>query len=246
MKTIILRRNATPVYGFLSVIHATLPGGEGLSGKRILDCGAGGAVPPLALFHQHGFDCWGIDVAEEPLEKASQFCEEQGIDLNLRQGDMRRLPFDDGSFDYVYEQYSMCHLSKAGTARAVGEMYRVLKSGGLCLLGVISTDTWPKSLFGEEREPGEYWGQEGEHDLVRHSVFTDDEADQLVSAWRMVTKKKQIRYLREAAEELSSEAWMGLHTEAHEFCSPEAWRARYESRADVMQYVHLYYLLRKP
>jgi ubiquinone/menaquinone biosynthesis C-methylase UbiE len=33
----------------------------------------------------------------------------------------------------------MCHLSKADTARAVSEMHRVLKPGGLGFLGVIST-----------------------------------------------------------------------------------------------------------
>jgi ubiquinone/menaquinone biosynthesis C-methylase UbiE len=242
---VILRRNAIPVYGFLSLIAAELPDGGTLRGKRILDCGAGGTVPPLALFHQHGVECWGIDVAEEPLAKAEQFCEEQGIDLHLRRGDMRCLPFDDESFDYVYEQYSMCHLSKEDTARAVGEMFRVLRNGGLCMLGLISADTWPKSFFGEERAPGEYWGAEGEHDLVRHSLFTDEEADRLVSPWEIVTKKKQIRYLRKAAEEMTREAWMALHEEAADGASRDEWRSLYVDRANVMRYVHLYYLLRK-
>ena len=28
--------------------------------KTVLDCGAGGRYPPLALFHQHGYDAFGI------------------------------------------------------------------------------------------------------------------------------------------------------------------------------------------
>ena len=70
--------------------------------------------------------------------------------MHLREGDMRQLSFEEGAFDYVYEHYSMCHLSKQDTSLAVSEMYRVLKQGGLCFLGVISADTWPKSLFGQE------------------------------------------------------------------------------------------------
>ena len=147
--------NATPVYRFLSLINTLQAQGEAPAGKKILDCGAGGPIPPLTLFHQQGYDGWGIDLSDEQSLQARDFCQEQAMDLHLRQGDIRCLPFDDESFDYVYEHYSMCHLSREDTARAVGEMYRVLCKGGLYFLGVISTDSWPLSAYGKEREPGE-------------------------------------------------------------------------------------------
>jgi SAM-dependent methyltransferase len=245
MKNVILRPNGIPVYGFLSLINARQSEDDGLQ-KKILDCGAGGPVPPLALFHQHGFEGWGIDTSEEQLKRAREFCQEQGIELHLREGDMRQIPFEEGAFDYVYEHYSMCHLSKQDTAVAVSEIYRVLKRGGLCFLGVISTDTWPKSLFGQEEEPGEYWGEENGNERTRHSLFTDQEADELVSAWEIVLKEKRVRYLREAAEGTSLAEWVELYEEAEGDFSRAEWRARYESRADVFRYVHLYYYLRRP
>jgi ubiquinone/menaquinone biosynthesis C-methylase UbiE len=245
-ETFILHPNAVPVYGLLSLINARSPEERPLPRRRVLDCGAGGAVPPLALFSRHGFEAWGLDVAEEPLEKAKAFCQEEGVALRLHRGDMRRIPFKDGSFDHVYEQYSMCHLSKADTAVAVGEMKRVLKSGGLCLLGVISTDTWPKSLFGEEKAPGEYWGAEGEELLVLHSTFTDREADALAAGWDVVSKKKRVTYLWEVAQETTLEAWMALLEEGEVSSSQDAWRAGYENRANAFRYVHLYYVLTKP
>ena len=251
MKNVVLRTNAIPVYGFLSTIIArqlregASPPGNALSAGKILDCGAGGPVPPLALFHQHGFEAWGIDNSEEQLDRARQFCQEQGIDLNLRPGDMRQIPFADESFDYVYEHYSMCHLSKQDTARAVGEMFRVLRRGGLCMLGVISLDSWPKSFFGEEREPGEYWMEEGGHGLTRHSMFTDAEADDLVSAVEILSKEKHATYLRETAGETSLQEWMELLQERDVY-SNEEWRSRYEDRKNAFQYVHLFYTLRKP
>jgi ubiquinone/menaquinone biosynthesis C-methylase UbiE len=241
MKNVILRTNAIPVYAFLSHINAT----QGQGGK-ILDCGAGGPLPPLALFHQHGFEGWGIDTSEAQLQKSRAFCEEHGVNLNLRQGDMRQIPFEDESFDYVYEHYSMCHLIKRDTARAVQEMHRVLKRGGLCFLGVISLDSWPRSLLGQEKEPGEFWSQEYGDELTVHSAFDDDEADQLVSAWEIVNKEKRVRYLRSSAEGTSLEGWMALYPEAQDRCSEQAWKARYEQRANAFQYVYTYYLLKKP
>jgi ubiquinone/menaquinone biosynthesis C-methylase UbiE len=245
VESVILRTNAIPVYRFLSVINSMHPQGETVQRGKILDCGAGGPVPPLALFHQHGFEAWGIDASDEQLDKARQFCAAQHIEVHLRTGDMRQIPFEDESFDYVYEHYSMCHLSKRDTARAVGEMYRVLKPQGLCFLGVISADSWPRSLFGQEQEPGEFWGDEGGQKTL-HSVFTDQEANDLVSAWEIVSKDKAVRYMRGLADELSLEAWMELNEETEDGSSHKAWRARYSSRTDTFQYAHLYYILRKP
>ena len=168
------------------------------------------------------------------------------MDLNLREADMRCLPFDDESFDYVYEHYSMCHLSKEDTARAIGEMYRVLRKGGLCFLGVISMDSWPKSAYGEEREPGEFWMFEHGDELTRHSLFSDEEAARLVAGWEIRLHEKQVRFLRRMAEEKTLEEWMDLYSEALDGTSREAWQARYDQRALAFRYVHTYYTLRKP
>jgi hypothetical protein len=72
----------------------------------------------------------------------------------------------------------------------VQEMYRVLKLGGLCFLGVISMDSWPRSIFGQEQAPGEFWGEEEGDELALHSLFTDQEADELISAWEVVSRYK--------------------------------------------------------
>ena len=178
MTNTILKTNAIPIYAFLSFIEAQQLHGELGDRLKILDCGAGGAVPPLALFSEHGFDAYGIDISDQQLKLARQYCGKKGLQIDFRKGDMLQIPFADESFDCVYEHYSMCHLSKGDTEKAIREMNRVTRRKGLCFLGVISMDSWPKSLYGEERDPGEYWAGEGaEGD--RHSMFTDQEADRL-------------------------------------------------------------------
>lgn len=244
-QSVILRTNAIPVYGFLSIINTRNPPERKQPRRKILDCGAGGAVPPLALFHQHGFETWGIDASEKQLERARAFCDAQNIDVYLQEGDMRQIPFEAETFDYVYEHYSMCHLSKRDTVGAIGEMYRVLKPGGLCFLGVISADSWPPSFLGQEREPGEFWGEEGGEETL-HTVFSETGADELVSGWKIISKEKHVRYVRSLAEKLSLNEWMALHREAMDRCTQAEWRARYGQRANAYQYAHLYYILRKP
>jgi hypothetical protein len=139
----------------------------------------------------------------------------------------------------------MCHLSKSDTTRAVGEMHRVLKTGGLCFLGIIAADCWPISTFGEEKEPGEFWMEE-HGEMTRHSLFDDAEADQLVSAWEIESKEKRRIYMRGMAEETSLKEWMNLYSEAPAGHSPESWKAAYAHRVNAFHYTHTYYYLRKP
>jgi len=245
MSLTILRPNAAPLYGFLSLIAANQTNPDSPLTGRILDCGAGGELPPLLLFQEHGLEGWGIDISKEALSKARKTSHEKGAKLHLEEADMREIPYGEAAFDYVYEHYSMCHLSKADTARVVGEIHRVLKPGGLGFLGVISGDTWPKSVFGEEVGPGEYRGPEGDREHVLHSLFTDQEADLLVEDWEILWKTKQVHYLHQAADELTREEWQELFSESCGDVAESNWGDLYESRRDYFQYAHLYYYLKK-
>ena len=243
MNPTILRTNATPVYDFLSLLHASLDSGDSLSGKRILDCGAGGPLPPLSIFAECGMTAVGIDISDTQLEKAKTYAAQHGLSIDLRQADMRSLPFEDASFDYVYEHYSMCHLSKADTARAISEMHRVLKPGGIAFLGVVSQDCWPGSEYGEERAPGERWMIEAGEDVC-HSLFDDDEALRLLSEWEIAFRKKDCTFF--GAPDVSEDAWMALYGEAPMPCTQEEWAAHYARREHFYQYVHHYFYLEKP
>ena len=242
----ILRPNAIPVYSFLSFIKARQLENKTFQQKKILDCGAGGMTPPLGLFYLHGFETWGIDISEDQLQKASCFAEQNGMALNLHKGDMRQIPFEDDTFDYVYEHYAMCHLSKKDTALAVREMFRVLKTGGYCFLGVISMDSWPKSMFGREENTGEFFGEENGEMLTLHSAFSDQEAEALVAEWEIVSHEKRVNYLREDAQVVSLDSWMKHYQENQNRYSEEEWRSKYAHRLQEFKYVHTYYYLRKP
>lgn len=172
-----------PLYTFLSYCNdSQLP-------KEILDCGAGGPSPPLALFHQNDYRTHGIEISQKQLALARQFCKDRHIDLDIRKGDMRDLPFADESMSFVYSYSSICHMTKNDVAVAMKEITRVLKKGGLCFVSVCAVADPGIAEDGPE-EPGEYpYEEKGERGI--HSVFGDAEPDRLFRAFTLLRKEKR-------------------------------------------------------
>jgi cyclopropane fatty-acyl-phospholipid synthase-like methyltransferase len=54
--------------------------------KKVLDCGAGGPRPPLALFHDYGYETHGIDISESAITASEKFIRERGMKLKIIKG----------------------------------------------------------------------------------------------------------------------------------------------------------------
>lgn len=238
---IILPSIAAPIYKFLSMMNDDLSASQELINKRILECGAGGPVPPLALFAQHRLKTVGVDISHRQIQLAQDYFTKHGLEVDLVEGDMRNLEIEDETFDYVYEHYSLCHLNREDTQKAINEMYRVLKKGGLCFIGVISIDTWPKSLLGVERTKDEYVDEE--HGFA-HYVYDDVQAEKLVKKFDIIHKEKIVKFLADVAEGISIETWENLYDKQFNHTEKE-WAKKYRYRANYYKSVYLYYYLKK-
>ena len=227
------------IYRFLSLAQRFTE--EDLRGKKILDCGAGGPKPQLGLFAEQGLDAYGIDIDTERLAMAKSFAVEQGLTMDLREGDMRQIPFDDAEFDLVYEFYAMCHLRKREALAAIEEMQRVLKPGGLLFLGFMSADTWP--LTGTPNEFNEWKQEEGGEEVV-HTVYFDEEGYDFVVGMEILFTEKERRLLYRALEKQTKEAWMAEHQESW-FYDREEWESMYDERLAEANYSHRFFLLKK-
>jgi SAM-dependent methyltransferase len=173
--------------------------------KTALDCGAGGRKPPLALFFQHGYKAYGIDLSDAQLTAATDFAEREKIELNMVKADMRWIPFRDATFGCVYSWNASVHLTKEDTELAVGEMLRVLKKGGLLYTNFI----WGKGRWedlGEERERGEFWTIIDGEDVV-HSCFSEAEADRFFEKVDLLYKQRRQTALRRKGK-LRNEAYL--------------------------------------
>jgi SAM-dependent methyltransferase len=91
----------------------------------------------LAWASRQGARAYGIDISE-PIVKQARTAFDTGpgarCGLQGAVGDVRELPFRDGSFDAIYSMGTIEHFTD--TERAVAEMARVLKPGGRAIVGV--------------------------------------------------------------------------------------------------------------
>jgi SAM-dependent methyltransferase len=100
---------------------------------RFLEAGCGSAANALNLA-QRGVEVSGVDLSPEAVRVASEAFEARALRGDFRVADVRDLPFPDESFDFVYAGGVVEHFLE--TAQAVGEMARVLRTGGRVLLTV--------------------------------------------------------------------------------------------------------------
>jgi ubiquinone/menaquinone biosynthesis C-methylase UbiE len=84
----------------------------------------------------------GIDFSPAMLAIARERADGLGRPVDLREADAMALPFPDGSFDTVVCTFSLCAVPD--DSRAVAEMRRVLRPGGLLLLADhVAGGSWP-------------------------------------------------------------------------------------------------------
>lgn len=155
--------------------------------KQVLDVGSGPSMLPLFLAKRKGAQ---VTVLDLPKPFTIEFEEMSRRLLNdnviLRSGDMRNMPFEDNSFDFVISVSVIEHLSHSPdhksffpkdvfveeTRKTLTEMYRVLKPGGWIYLttdayipGRVKTDAWGKKLL-----DGNPFGAYPVNELDRKSV----------------------------------------------------------------------------
>ncbi|MBE9029306.1 class I SAM-dependent methyltransferase [filamentous cyanobacterium LEGE 11480] len=97
--------------------------------SQILDCGVGTGAFSLALLDSidQPAHISGVDISDPMLAQAQQLLEHRCATLDLRRGDIRRLPFADASFDVVIFAHVLEYM--ADPVATLREMIRVLKPG---------------------------------------------------------------------------------------------------------------------
>lgn len=100
---------------------------EEYRGKRVLEVGCGQGTM-ASNWAREGADVTAVDLNPQAVEQTKHRFELLGLDGNIQTADGRVLPFDDGSFDYVYS-WGVLHHSP-DLEQSLSELIRVLKGGG--------------------------------------------------------------------------------------------------------------------
>ncbi len=109
-----------------------------------MGCGPGQVARYL---HEQGVKVCGVDLSPAMVERASGLT--PGV--KFRQGDMMALDVQDASWAGITAFYSLIHIPRSDLARALGELRRILRPGGLLLLSFHIGD--------ETVHLDEWWGQ---------------------------------------------------------------------------------------
>ena len=128
--------------------------------ERVLDVGCGrglmliGAAKRLTTGRATGIDIWQAeDLSGNRPEATLENAEREGVRerIEVKTADMRKLPFDDGSFDVVVSCAAIHNLYEAGDrAQAIREVSRVLGPGGRAVIDDIRHLGEYAKTFGEE------------------------------------------------------------------------------------------------
>ncbi|MGD0228945.1 MAG: methyltransferase domain-containing protein [Syntrophorhabdales bacterium] len=117
-----------------------LDGAKLKPGQHVLDVACGPGIPSLMVAPLVGKDgaVVGIDLAPGMVELAKKKAEEAGFaNITFREADAEALPFQDDSFDVVLCNHGLVHTTDR--VKALEEMWRVLKKGGIIAISTWST-----------------------------------------------------------------------------------------------------------
>lgn len=173
-----------PLYRFIACCEETQ------MEKTILDCGAGGDLPPLALFYEHHYKVAGIDIDPRQIEKANAYAKNRQMQLNIQHGDMCDLPFDDAFFSFVYSYNSIFHMPKTDIKTAIQEMQRVLKPHGLMFINFLTVHDF-RCGSGEDLGQNQYMQWDDDQKVI-HAYFDEAEADHYIQGMKILFKENRM------------------------------------------------------
>lgn len=148
-------------------------------GRRVLDAGCGVGYGTALLANAGARDAVGVDLSASAIAAAVA-----GATGEFLEGDVRSLPFDDGTFDLVVCFEVIEHLE--GRDDAIAELARVLAPGGILAISSPNRDVYPS---GNPHHVHEYLPEElrealdrsfdhvalyRQHDWIASAVLNDE------------------------------------------------------------------------
>ena len=124
---------------------------ESLSGKRILEIGAGVGLALTVANLRYGAEAFGIEPAETEyagtLALAGDILEYHGLPRNSVQGGVgEKLPYPDNTFDAVISSNVIEHVQNP--EQVIDESLRILKPGGILQFIIPNYGSWWEGHYG--------------------------------------------------------------------------------------------------
>lgn len=101
-------------------------------GDSVLEIASGAGYLSIELARLGEYKITGMDLSKDLVEIASRNAREASVEIDFRQGNASRMPFDENAFNFIICVLAFKNFKEP--VKALEEMYRVLKPGGTALI----------------------------------------------------------------------------------------------------------------
>lgn len=108
---------------------------------KILDLGCGAGCHTIFL-SKEGFDTYATDISDQGLKVTKQRLKDNNLKAVLKNAGMENQPFKNNFFDGVISYGVFYYNNGSGYKKAVSELYRILKKGGLAFIFTRTTNDY--------------------------------------------------------------------------------------------------------
>jgi len=119
------------------------------SGAKVLEVASGPGYLSIELARL-GFQVTALDISNTFVAIAQDNARRAGLEFDVQQGDVARIPFDTDSFELIVCQAAFKNFSEP--LRALNEMHRVLRPGGTAVIQDLSKDASASEIDREVRQ----------------------------------------------------------------------------------------------
>ncbi|MBL4933549.1 methyltransferase domain-containing protein [Clostridium paridis] len=144
--------NRYPYDSVVAFVYKNYPKNIERKDIKILEVGCG-AGNNLWFAAREGFNVTGVDRSKSAIEYAKKRFMDENLKGKFIAGDIKKLPFDDESFDLVIDRSALSCVNLNKCKLAVSEINRVLKRGGKFFFNPFS-DKHSSCTSGEYRADG--------------------------------------------------------------------------------------------
>ena len=148
-------------------------------------CGCGIYAAKLAA---NGFEVSGFDVAERAVDIAGELLRTASLKANLKVADIQATGYEDGWFDCAIARDVIDHMRKREAVRAVRELCRIVRPGGIVLLTLDHSDEEYESENHIVSDDGDYIFTDGKWQGMVFHPYDEREISQILPSsvkWRI-------------------------------------------------------------
>ncbi len=122
------------------------------AGGNVLEIAPGPGYFCIELAKLGNYQITGLDISKSFVEIARKNAAQAGMKVDFREGNASAMPFKENTFDFTFCQAAFKNFSEP--VRAIAEMHRVLRPGGLSVISDLRRDAPAEEIEREIRGMG--------------------------------------------------------------------------------------------